>query len=257
MVLAVGLLGLVASAPVSSEDSEMIGYYSWNWGSGSVGPSEATFGVAFTGLVDVELAIAGYDAAAGWCCPRLNGERFLCIGGGNAAGQFDLASLRKVHDDLHLVKAANYSGVVFDVEIVIGAAEKLVPAFAAAFEQAKMLGLKVIVTMSHSAPYSTDTPVDAVSMVKAWVTDKNIDALSPQLYSSGSEVTPEFAETYTCKAAGCKWDLFENSIPKFVPSIVDQEQYKAVKAFYAGAIEVGGYIQWHQVPPSPTSIDQL
>jgi len=30
--------------------------------------------VGFTGLVDVEAAISGYDVAAGWCCPALRGD---------------------------------------------------------------------------------------------------------------------------------------------------------------------------------------
>lgn len=33
--------------------SDMIGYYSWNWGTGSEGSKGATDAVAFTGLVDV------------------------------------------------------------------------------------------------------------------------------------------------------------------------------------------------------------
>lgn len=49
--------------------------------------------------------------------------------------------------------------------------------------------------MSHSAPYQTDTPEDAVAFVKAWCADPNVDILSPQLYSSGTERSPDFTET--------------------------------------------------------------
>jgi hypothetical protein len=72
-------------------------------------------------------------------------------------------------------------------------ASAVVPAFRAAFAAAKANGIKVAVTTSHSAPYSTDTPQDAIDMVKAWVADANVDILSPQLYSSGQETSPEFA----------------------------------------------------------------
>ena len=69
----------------------------------------------------------------------------------------------------------------------------------------KHAGLRVAVTTSHSAPYQCDAPEDAVAFVKAWAADANIDILSSQLYSSGSETSPEFANSR--KAAGCTWDL--------------------------------------------------
>lgn len=40
------------------------------------------------------------------------------------------------------------------------------------------MGLKVIVTTSHSAPYDMDAQ-GAIDLVKAWVVDSNIDYLSP------------------------------------------------------------------------------
>jgi hypothetical protein len=239
----------VVAAPVghaAAQGDEMIGYYSWNWGKGSSGPKNATFGIGFTGITDVQAAISGYDVTAGWCCPALRGEKYISLGGGNAAGSFDETSLATLKDDLNLVKAADYNGVVFDIEICHGSAAVLVPAFRKAFVEAKRLGLKVIVTFSHSAPYETDAPADAVAMVKAWVDDENIDALSPQLYTSGTEATPVFDESTSCRAAGCKWDLFKGAKAKFVPSIVSEEQYAAVKAFFGGSVPVDGFIQWRQ-----------
>lgn len=115
-----------------------------------------------------------------------------------------------------------------------------------AFQAAKNYGLGVIVTVAHSAPYHTDTPTDGVELMKAWVMDENIDILSPQLYSSGTESVPDFDETYNCKAAGCTWDLYRGSKARFVPSIVDETHYGAVVNFFRGALEVEGYIQWAQ-----------
>lgn len=97
---------------------------------------------------------------------------------------------------MSLVKEANYSGVMFDAEIVSGDYTETIPAFAAAFKAAKSAGLGVMVTVSHSAPYHTDTPQDGVELIKAWVQDENIDVISPQLYSSGTETSPDFDETY-------------------------------------------------------------
>lgn len=65
-------------------------------------------------------------------------------------------------------------------------------------------------------------------------------------YTSGTEATPLFDETNSCRAAGCKWDLFKGAKAKFVPSIVGEEQYAAVKAFFAGSVPVDGFIQWRQ-----------
>jgi len=133
----------------------------------------------------------------------------------------------------------------------------MIPIFADTFAECKAIGLNVVVTISHSAPYSTDTPQDAVDFTKAWVQDANIDVISPQLYSSGKETAPEFDETGNCKAAGCTWDLYKNSKARFVPSIVDSTQYKAVlKEFdtkFSGNINCDGYISWKQVAPTPAT----
>ena len=39
---------------------ELVGYYSWNWGTGSFGPPVQfpETGIAFTGLIDIPKAIA-------------------------------------------------------------------------------------------------------------------------------------------------------------------------------------------------------
>jgi hypothetical protein len=56
----------------------------------------------------------------------------------------------------------------------------------------------VAVTVSHSAPVEADTAADSVAYINAWVTDTNIDILSPQLYTSGTESSPDYAETSFC-----------------------------------------------------------
>ena len=94
---------------------------SWNWSTGSKGPSGSTIGVAFTGLINTADAIAGYTPGASWCCPELDVEQpMLSLGGGNAAGQFTVDALSAIQKDLDLVTAANYTGIVFDVEEAIG-----------------------------------------------------------------------------------------------------------------------------------------
>ena len=85
-------------------------------------------------------------------------------------------------------------------------------------------------------------------LVKAWAADANIDILSPQLYSSGSEPAPEFACTSNCVAAGCTWSLYAGAKALFVPSIVDGSQLAAVQKYFTVThnITTAGFIQWKQ-----------
>ena len=123
----------------------------------------------------------------------------------------------------------------------------MIPLFAKVFAACQAAGLSVVVTVSHSAPYETDTPQDSISFMEAWLADSNINAISPQLYSGGEEKSPEFAETATCKNAGCTWSLYNNSVPKFVPSIVDAGQYAAVQNYFKKKnIKCDGFFQWKQ-----------
>jgi hypothetical protein len=236
-----------APTPPSPLPSEIHGYYSWNWGSGSKGPSKPNCGVAFTGEVDITKAQAGYTPGAAWCCPELAGPRFISLGGGNSAGSFTQAALEAITKDVGKINRSQYEAVMFDVEEVHGPSASLVPAFASAFAACRAQGLRVGVTTSHSAPYATDTPADAVAFVKAWAADPNIDILSPQLYSSGSEGAPEFAETDSCKDAGCSWGLYKGSKARFAPSIVGPEQYEEVVSHFAAlGITASGYFEWRQ-----------
>ena len=80
---------------------------------------------------------------------------------------------------MNLITKAGYSGIVFDVEEVEGSSEKMNPAFDKAFMLAKSINLVVGITISHSAPYKTDTAKISIELVKSWVANDNIDFLSP------------------------------------------------------------------------------
>lgn len=58
-------------APIPDPPTEIRGYYSWNWSTGSYGPSGTNVGAAFTGYVDVAKAVSMYIFGAGYCCPDL------------------------------------------------------------------------------------------------------------------------------------------------------------------------------------------
>ena len=97
--------------------------------------------------------------------------------------------------------------------------------------------------------FQCDNASIAVALVTAWAADENIDILSPQLYSSGTETTPEFDETSFCAGAGCTWDLYVGARAAIAPSIVVDSQYGAVQSWFAKmyGITTAGFIQWEQV----------
>jgi hypothetical protein len=118
---------------------------------------------------------------------------------------------------------------VFDIEHVIGSFYSMDFSFKNAFAKANEAGLAVVITTSHSGPYQTDSPQDAVDFVKSWVKDPNVDVISPQLYSSGYETEPDFDETST---AGLSWTLYIDSVARIVPSIIDERHYPEVQAYF-------------------------
>jgi hypothetical protein len=143
------------------------------------------------------------------------------------------------------IKEAGYSGIIFDVENVDGTFDSINPLFDQAFRAAKRADLTVIVTVSHSAPYKTKSLLDGKKFVKSFAKSSNIDALSPQLYSTGTENQPDFDETFNCKDKGCTWDLYKTSKPRFIPSIVDSSHYDKVKEFFSNkGIKCSGFLQW-------------
>ena len=124
----------------------------------------------------------------------------------------------------------------------------MIPAFKNAFMSAKSQNLVVALTISHTAPVETDTPQDAVDLVKAFVADENIDIISSQLYTSGYETSPDYQLTSSCKDIGCTWDLYKDFKGIFAPSIVEYGQYDAVKSYFKDnyGIDASGFIEWKQ-----------
>jgi hypothetical protein len=122
---------IYAKAESDLPDSLIVGYYSWNWGKGSVGPANSTVGVAFTGYDDIVKAIEGYNPGSSKCCPVLKGDPgpWISIGGGNSAGVFDEYLMGVMLGNMDKIVAFNYSGIVFDVEEVDGQSVDVIPMF--------------------------------------------------------------------------------------------------------------------------------
>jgi hypothetical protein len=157
-------------------------------------------------------------------------NNFLSYGGGNANGSWTPSTLKLLTSDAQIskIKGLGYNGVCLDVEEGSGEPSD----FDAVFKALKGAGLQVMVTTSHFAPYGFS---NKAALVSDWISNPNIDILSPQLYTSGSETTNswegDFQQYKNCKA-------------KLAPSIVEASMFSDVKSHLPNAV---GYFQWKQV----------
>ena len=69
---------------------------------------------------------------------------------------------------------------------------ELVEAFERTYAALKKAGLEVMITTSHSAPYSAKSDEVRIAFVESWIKSPDVTYLSPQLYTSGGEGSPEF-----------------------------------------------------------------
>jgi len=222
-----------ASAPVASPAvvNAVLGYWDWTW-EVSGAPSGATFGVAFNGWADPSQALSDSEDVYS----SLVGDKYISIGGGNNNGRFTRSKLQALVTSINSGNFEKYDGIALDVEECDSGLET---EFTQALAAAKAKGMKTMVTISHSAPYGCD---DAKQLMQLFFADGNTDYLSPQMYTSGEEQTPDFDETTD---AGVSFDEYTKSRAAIIPSIVDETHYAAVKDFFqAKGVSCVGYVQW-------------
>ena len=124
------------------------------------------------------------------------GVQFVSIGGADGAGTLSAAKLQTIWEGgAEAARDAGFHGVCFDVESTSGE-EDLVVAFERAFAALKKAKMLVMVTTSHSAPYAASSEKAKDLIVKSWIKSKNIDIFSPQLYTTGTESSPDFAQAH-------------------------------------------------------------
>lgn len=211
--------------------ASLVGYYAWTWQS-TPGLSDATMSVAFSGWTDVQNALSD----SGNVYDSLKGTKYISFGGGNANGRFSLAGIAGIDAAISGGLLSGYSGIVYDVE---EGDSGLAAAFANSFSLAKSFGFSVVVTVSHSAPYGI---ADAHTLMGTFLSSPNIDYISPQLYTSGTEASNDYDIS-----SGYGWDNYRNSNPAVVVSIVRASYYDdAVGYFNNIGVPLSGYIQWEQ-----------
>jgi len=222
----------------NSQSVRGIWYLTW---SGSTAVGDSNLGVAFSGWVDPDSALSDSQSTLG----KLKGTKFLAMGGGNGNGHWTSAILQKITSYCTNGKFAGYNGIAYDIE---EGDSGLASAFANSFSTCKSHGFKILVTVSHAAPYAIP---DAQSLMQSLLSNGNIDYFSPQLYTSGTESANDFSVD---SSLGISWSDYKSTSGKLVPAIVASSYYTSAKNYFAGlGITTIGFVQWSQtaaIPPS-------
>jgi hypothetical protein len=190
-------------------------------------------GIAFSGYTDPVAALRDSNIVFS----SLAGEKYISFGGGDESGRMTASGLQSITDAIGSGLLNAYSGIAYDVEEGDAGLES---AFAESFVAAKAAGFKVLVTVSHSAPYGI---ADAADLMESFFTSGNIDFISPQLYTSGQEPGNDFA-----LSGGVTWDRYASAQAAIVPSIVRAAYYdNAVSTFAQYGVSIEGFVQWARI----------
>jgi hypothetical protein len=168
-----------------------------------------------------------------------SGKKILDLGGGLSTGTWNGQSdFDYINSKLAELKKAGWDGLCFDVEVCTPNID-FVKLFADCFAKCKAAGLMVIVTMSHLVPWSCQQGSgQGMNLINAWINDKNIDYISPQLYTQGT--TLETTDLSALKS-------IQN---KVLPAIPYDTDWAKLNINNIG-ITPGGYIIWNTQPPAP------
>ena len=218
------------SPPTTSSTGGTVGYFA-KYGNSAQPIANANIAVAFSGYADVQQALQTSLTSL----PSIQGTRYLGIGGGNSAGYWTSQVIANLNAAMSSGQLSAYDGVFYDVEY---GDNGLAQNFASSFATAKQNGLKVIVSIPHSAPL-----FDSSALMSEFFADTNIDALSPQLYTTGSESQNDYDTT---SGSSITWSDFTQSHAPIVPCVVYASYYGDAQSYFSSSygITLGGYIQW-------------
>lgn len=215
-----------------ASDANVCGFWRWTWSKTSTAPAGTNLGIAFSGWTDPATALQNSAHLKN----SLPGSKYICVGGGNSNGEFTSSSLSSITSAINAGSFAGYDGIAYDVEEGNSGLESL---FEQSFAAAKANGLKVLITVSHSAPYGIS---DANMLMQSFFANGNIDYLSPQLYTTGQETANDYATS-----GGVTWTQYASAKAAVIPSIVDAGLYQSAQAhFQQQGVTLSGFIQWSQ-----------
>ncbi len=231
-------IGQIVAIPQTSNpapidpDAGISGFWRWSWAGTSVPPQGTNLGIAFSGWTDPSTALQNCAHLKN----NLPGSRYISLGGGNASGAFTSSSLASITASINEGAFSGYDGIAYDIE---EGSSDLALLFGHSFAAAKANGYKVLVTVSHSAPYGIS---DANTLMQTFFADPNIDYLSPQLYTTGEERANDYATS-----GSVLWPQYANAKAAIVPSIVHADLYPdAQNYFQAQGVDLAGFVQWSQ-----------
>lgn len=178
---------------------------------------------------------------------KYRGAQYISLGGGANAPPWT-TEMAKIGDaEIEKVKEAGFTGICFDIE-AIAEGQELIDAFEETFARCRKAGVDVFITTSHSAPYESVSDEARYAIVDAWAKSDNIGYISPQLYTQGSESTPDFTAA-TGTSGPVEWERYKNMKAKFVPSIVSELGVEDCKKYFGDlGVHVDGFVLWGQVP---------
>ncbi len=196
---------------------------------GMQAPQGTNLSVAFSGYIDAAQINA-------WCNPvfdQLVGQKYVSISGGGT--KWTAANAQQVLSDVEGGSYARYDGICLDIE---EADPGLGNHYAQIISAIKGKGQGTLVTVSHSAPWGIS---DAAALMQQFFANPQIDILSPQLYTSGSEKENDYATSH-----GVTWDDWATAKAAIAPSIVTADLYASAEQYFSehAGITLQGYLQW-------------
>jgi hypothetical protein len=210
------------------ETRSIAGYYFKSWQK-STPPTDTNLSICYTGSISIvdALRICANKKS------RLPGKKFLSFGGTGA--RWSLSMLTNLDAGISSKRLTGWNGIVYDI---VSGDSGLAAAFATSFANAKSNGLLVLVTFSHSQPKSIS---DASLLTKRFLSNLNIDYLSPRLFTQGTETENDYT------AFGTTWRFYASSKAKLVPSVIlGSRDYPAALNYFSQnfGISLYGYLQW-------------
>lgn len=216
----------------SEPNTEVHGFWWWTWSDIAAAPTGTNLSIAFSGYVDPEEALSCSEPIKS----SLQGSKYIALGGGNSHGAWTESALTAITDAINAGDFAGYAGIAYDVEEGDSGLES---AFAQSFAAAQMNNYRVLVSVSHSAPYGIS---DAATLMQSFFANPNIDYLSPQLYTTGTETSNDYATS-----GGVAWSEYATAKAAVVPSIVQADMYADAQAYFeTQGVSLSGYVQWSQ-----------
>ncbi|CAN8069460.1 unnamed protein product, partial [Agarophyton chilense] len=188
---------------VSAHHHTYLGHWEKTWNVPSTRFKEANLGFAFSGNVDIGMALGNSSRVY----RRLRGAKFITIGGGNKHGWWTRRVIADVDRAIRYGRFDGYRGIAYDIE---EGDSGLRSYFERSFRRAKRRGFAIVVTISRTAPYQMQ---GAGRLMRTIIRSRYVDILSPIMYPSelGFQKCTERGGIDYQITRGVEWEDFASS----------------------------------------------